>query len=364
MAFPARVVAAEAPKYIKGYVDLAVRERPFFNKMQKNGRFMFNQKGRSYEWRVYATEPTVTTHTIGGTISYAPNQPYKIASLEPQFGKASDAMHTIEQMITGGGEAIIRHYAEIVPQLTRSMMNWLNEGVYIDGYANSGRMHGYNSFTGTGTTAAGDIIAQPDDSYANIDTDVGALSSVWDDTLTTQPNSTISTDWPDGNGSSGYDYWSPRIFNYSSTGWGTGSTAWQDNCETVLRRAKQWATVGSGPDGTPTDVFMTATMYAQLLDHFAVRNRTPLPTGKMDSGYPEGLNFEGLTLWADFDCPAGEAYLFNWRRLKFMCPEAKIIVSKGPIYDPHADSALFNVIAPGNFIFESPKFFAKLDNVA
>src|SRR5690606_21363652 len=114
----------------------------------------------------------------------------------------------------------------------------------------------------------------------------------WSSTLTIPPNAVLATDWPNGSGDVEYDWNSPKLMNYSSVNWGTGSTAWTDNCEAVMRQANIWLTTTGGKDGTPDLYLLSSDMFVGAKNFFSARNRILTPHKEAeDLGFTGSLNF-------------------------------------------------------------------------
>ena len=284
--------------------------------------------------------------------------------------KPTDLMTEKERLMNDGALAIVRRYDRIMPKLMRSLNNKFCAELFIDGYAsgNENRLHGLNSFTGTGTTVSADRVAKPSDTYGGKSTEVGDQGGTWSTNLsgaTNIPNASIATDWPDGNGDPEYDYLSPKLVNWSSTSWGTSSAQdWETNCERVLRQTTIWNSIGAGAEGKPDLYLMAGNLFYAYLNKMSGKQRIVVPhKGAQDLGFDDVLNQEGVMLQTDFDVASNTAYGLNVDQMELASLDNVLFASRGPEYDIKTDSWLFMVGFFGNGRY-NPKYFAKISNFA
>jgi hypothetical protein len=185
------------------------------------------------------------------------------------------------------------------------------------------------------------------------------LGGTWSADLSTKPNSTIATDWPDGNGTTEYDATSPKLLNWSaSTAWGTSSGDWEDNAARVIRQMQHW-TMSTTSRGI--DVFTcTPKMFTEYCNTEATNRRILVPHKEAnDLGFPETLNQDGVAINSEFGVAANSGYGWNIDETELCILGNEIFRSKGPTYDDKTAAYLFSLFCFGNFKFSSPKHFAK-----
>jgi hypothetical protein len=363
------VVKAVAPKYLKGAEDLTIRRRLVLAMLEKRGSIVTNYMGShetnfDVDWK----EPPVESTADGATVTYERRDYLKQATIDWRGYVATDLVTKKEQAMSKGDTVLVDRYNRIIPKLTKSVRNKIGLEFYIDGGAagNENRFCGTKTFTAEGTVAAGDIIAQPDDSYFGLDTDVNQ-GGRWSSDLSAgsgQPNATIANDWPEGEGSSEFDFWSPKLVNWSSTAWGTSSAAWEDNCERVMRRTLQWMTLTAGADGYTMLFCLAGALHTGFKDKMSARMRVLTPHREAeDLGFPDVLNFEGAGIHTEFGIPANYGYCMNMDEIQLCILENSLINSEGPDYDPNSLSYKFAVYTFGNFKF-LPKHVAELKDRA
>jgi hypothetical protein len=350
-----------APKYLAGFSDSTVRKRLILRLLKQKGRLKYKVGGDICHWNVKYMEPPVTAYGDGGNIDFSRHNLYQQLAIDWRGYKATDLMTEQERLQNSGDVQIINRYAQILPDLLDSLQNTFCSELYIDGYAsgNENRLHGLQSFTGIGTVAAGDIIGQPSDTYGGLSTALANKGGSWDDTLTTQPNSTISTDWPSGTGDAQYDYISPKLMNWSSTGWGTGSTTWENNCTRVLRRTTSWLTLSGGMDGKPTIHLMDGDLFYGYKNKIEAKQRVIIPhKGADDLGFSDVLNQDGVMIQEDYDCPVQTFYSMNVNQMSLASQDSVLFGSRGPLYSIDNDAYKFMVGFFGNARY-NPKHFAE-----
>lgn len=356
------VVNETAPKFLQGAADNTIRKRLLLAMLKKYGRIKFNENSMTCTWDIEFAEQPVESYGDAGQITFDRSDLLRQLTIDWRGYKATDMMTEKERMMNSGDVQIVDRYGRIMPSLTRAMTNKFGGELFIDGNAagNGNRLHGLKSFTGAGTVASGDRIAQPSDTYAGRSTALAAEGGSWTATLSTKPNSTVATDWPDGNGDASYDFMSPKLVNTSSTGWGTGSTSWQDNCEKVLRQTTIWLTRTAGMEGRPTVYEVASDMYYGYCNHQEAKQRVLIPHKEADDlGFPDVLNQEGVMIQHDFDCPANTGYGLNVNQMELASLDKVLFGSRGPTYDIKSDAYLFMVGFFGNARY-NPKYFAEL----
>lgn len=362
------IVVAVAPKYLKGAANQLIRKRLILKMLEGRGKITFNAGSHEQRYDVEYKEPPVEAYGDGGVINYAPRDLLKQASMDWRGYIATDMMTMKQKDMAKGDTVIVDRYKRIFPTLTKKLRNLLGLEYYIDGLAtgNENRFCGLETFAGEGTCAVGDIVAQPSDTYNGISTAL-AQSGNWSSDLVAgsgQPNSTIATDWPEGEGDPDYDYWAPKLVNWSSNAWGTSVVTWEDNCERVLRRTMQWLRHTTGVDGSTLMGMLNGALFSGFKNHFAATTRVLEPHKEAhDLGFPETLNFEGLGVASEYGVPVDTGFVLNVDEMEMLILGKELITPKGPDWDPNSGSWKFLIRTFGNFKF-NPRYFAKVKNYA
>lgn len=361
----AGVINTTAPKYLKGAADNTIRERLLLSLLKKYGRIQFGQSSYQCTWDVEFAQQPVESYGDMGVLNFSRHDLYRQCTIDWRGYKATDLMSEKERLMNDGAVAIINRYNRIMPTLMKAMKDTFCAELFIDGNAagNENRLHGLESFMGVGTTGSADRIAEPSDTYAGRSTALGNQGGTWSSDLSTSPNSTVATDWPNGSGDSEYDYFSPKLINYTASTWADAAT-WEDTCERVLRQATIWLTVTGGMEGRPTCHLLASDLFYTYLNKQETKQRIVVPHKEaQDLGFGDTLNQEGVMIKYEFDVPAGTGYGINVHQMELASLDGQLFGSRGPEYDIKQDAYLFAVGFFGNCRY-NPKHFAKYASYA
>ncbi len=359
------LVQTTAPRYLKGAMDMTIRKRLWLSLLRKKGRIILNGSGTSIKWQARFDEAPVESRGDNTPVTYANRDLYRQLELDWREYLATNKLTKRQRTMNDGNEALVKLYSEILPNLVKDIDSKLGTEMYVDGYAtgNSNRFCGFDSFTGTSTTVVGDKVAYPSDTYAGRSTAPGATAGTWSADMTTKPNAALATDWPEGSGTTSYDWLSPKLLNWSSTAW-TGTNTWASTCELVLRQAKIWCTATSGVDGTPELVVLAPALYNDFVNKQQSRVNIWAPHKEADDlGFPDALMFDGMAIHYEYGVPANCGYGHNFMEQQLNILGSDFYKSEGPTWDPFTNSYLFQVGVMGNMQF-TPKAHFKVKNYA
>jgi len=366
MAEFAAVLKEAAPAYLKGRADNTIRNRLLLTLLAKNGRIKYNASSHKLYWDVKAGQRVIEAYGDDGVINFQRSDLHEQLNIDWRGYKMSDRMTEKQRLMLGDLTAIIDRYSGVAEDMMDDLQDGFCGELFVDGYAaaNTNRLHGLESFFGTGTTVAADRIAQPSDTYGGHSSVLGTRGGTWSTNLTTYPNANAATDWPDGNGSADYDWNSPKVINYSSTNWGTGSTTWADNCERVLGQTTIWTTLTGGKKGRPTLYLLAGDLFYDYQNKMRAKYRISVPHSEAnDLGFSDTLNQDGVMIQADFDVPAGSGYGLNINQMVLESLDSVLFSSRGPEYDINTDGYLWLIGFFGNARYNI-KHFSKLAAVA
>jgi hypothetical protein len=364
------VIHSTRPKYMKGASDMTLRKRLFFAMLRKEGRITYNNSGDEFKWQVEFSQPSVTQHGDGSMIDFSNHDAFRQATLDWRGYVATDSMTMKQREMNKGQEALINLFQTKQKRLMKSIDNKFAGECYKDGNA-TGRensVHGLESFFDDRTTcAASDELAEPGDTYGGLNTNLADQGGTWSANGSSYPNATLAKDWPDGQGDSEYDYYAPKLVNWSSTGWGTGSTTFEDNCWRVIGQTITWLTISGGDDGFPKLCLLASNLFQSYKNHEEAIRRINVPhKAANDLGF-EGnvLNQDGTAISADYDVPYNTGYMMNISNIEIASLMPELFWMQGPDRDPRtAWSYLWGCGFYGNLRVDSPKYFAKLYNYA
>lgn len=363
------VVNATAPKYFRGASDLTFRRRLWLALLMESGRVVYNESSTECNWDVEFSEPEVRQYGDAGDQVFNEHDAYRQLTLDWRGYTATDRLTKKKQLMNRSPHAIVNLYRTKSDKLIKSLRHKFCAEMYIDGNAanNDNRLHGIESFMGDdGATVAGDLVANPSDTYAGKNTALADEGGSWSTDLAAadRPNATIATDWPYGNGDTEYDYLAPKLLNYSSTSWNSGGTTWLENCEEVLRASSVWCASLSGDESMPMCHLLSPKLFQDFQNFQAARNRILIPHRMAeDLGFSKQLNFEGAIVKFEFDTPANTGYGLSIEEMELGCLQDQLFVPDGPEWDIKTKGYLFEAGFFGNLRFQ-PKHFSKYDAYA
>ncbi len=351
-----------ASSYIKGSLDETLRKRIYLAMLKQKGRIKFGADGKDLNWDVQFDEHPFESFADMGAVTFERHNLYQQLSLDWRGYKMSSLVSLKQELMNRGTSAIVNQFATELGKMKEAFDNRIGAEFFIDGNAvgAQNRMHGLESFCGSGTTVATDRIAQPSDTYGGKNTNLGDQGGRWS-AAGTAPNAAVATDWPNGSGDVSYDYMTPKLLNYSSTAWNaTGTTSWEDNCIKVLRQGILWLTSTGGSTGEVDMFLCNQSMKYDLMNRMESKTRIDIPMAAgAELGITGTLNFEGVGVHSDFDIAANTGYLVNFDKMEMMCMFDQFYDSYGPEWSLKDVAYLFLLIYFGNMRFR-PKHFGKV----
>lgn len=355
-------------KYMKGASDLTLRKRLLLAMMKKRGRIEYNASGDECRWQVEFSQPAVSAYGDSGVVDFSNHDAYRQVGVDWRGYIATDTMTKKQQRMNAGDEALVKVFQNKQNNLMKSISNNFAGELYRDGSA-AGRennLHGLETFLGAGTVVAGDRVAAPSATYGttSMSTVPANYGGDWS-AAGTAPNAELATDWPDGQGSSEYDFFSPKLVNWSSTAWGTSSTTWEANAWRVISQTITWLTLTGDKDGMPTLIPLAGNLFQGYKNAQEVKTRINVPHKEsQDLGFGNVLNQDGVGIYPDFDCPINTGYALNLSTITISSLFPELFWMEGPDKDPRtAWSYLWGTGFFGNTKMQ-PKHVAKIFNYA
>ena len=363
------VIKATAPKYFKRESDLTFRRRLWLAMLEKYGQIEYNADSFACVWPVEYSQPIVRQYGDSGDQEFNEHDALRQLTVDVRGYTTTDRLTKKKALMNKGASQIYNLYERKSANLLKSMRNKFYGELYVDGYAagNGNRLIGIESFMGSGTTVAADIVAQPSDTYGGQSTVLGNAAGNWTATLATKPNAAVATDWPYGTGDSEYDYLSPLLVNYTSSSWAATTKTWPNTCVEVLRFAGvtlATRTGAEGDDSIPVIHMLNSKMYTEFLNHFSDAQRIIVPHKEADNlGFYRTMQFEGAIIHFEFDCPVNTGYGLTPSQMELFSMEDQLFVPDGPEWNISKKAWLYELGMFGNMRFQ-PKFFAKYFNYA
>ncbi|GAF77485.1 unnamed protein product, partial [marine sediment metagenome] len=239
-----RVSVSTLNRHVKKLTEPIYRKRILMAMFRKMGRIKYNCSGKKFDWRVQFKLPEATP--IAGDMQ--PRSPqrrslYRTAELPWRGKEVSEAISKFEKLQNQGDEALFKLVANATENLSKGMVNGFHLDLYNDGNASgtSGeKIHGLNSWHAC--TDSGARAATAADSYANLDTTLGAYGGSWTGT------------YPEGhcNDCPEYEAWSPLNVDYTDAAWKADGITWADTGPEALR----WAIHHQDKRDYPLDVII------------------------------------------------------------------------------------------------------------
>lgn len=363
------VINTTKPAYMKGASDLTIRKRLFLSMLKKKGRITYNNTGYEFRWQVEFSQPAMSQHGDGSMLDFSNHDAFRQLVLPWSGYAATDSITMKQKAMNSGEEALINLFKTKQGRLMKKLQTGLASEIYKAG-GTSGRenaIYGLETcLTERTAPAATDRIAEPSVTYAGLSTALANQGGSWSANLSTFPNATLANDWPDGQGDTEYDYLAPKLINWSSSNWGTGSTAWEDNCWRVIGQGITWLSLQGGDEGMPEICVLASNLFQGYKNHEeAVRRITVPHKTANDLGFAGNvLNQDGCAISADYDCPANTGYLVNTSTVEIASLMPELFWMKGPDEDPRSGySVLWGCGFYGNMSLR-PKFLGKLKNFA
>lgn len=362
------VIHEQTPRFMKGAADETVRRRMLLSYLRKYGRIVLNANSPVCIWNIKYKQQPIESAGDGGTLTFTRHDLYKQAALNWRGYVGTDMMTEKEYLMNQGPGRILNRYSEVIPSLMEAMTDNFGGEMILDGEATDrqNNLHGIESFMGSGTTVANDLIAQPSDSYAGLATNLGSEGGSWSTNLGTgvYPNAAVGSDWPNGKGSYQHDFYAPLLLNSSSTRWGTGSTNFESNCERIIRQGIIWLANKGGNSGRPKMVLLSADRYSAFLNHLSTKQRVIVPHKEsQDLGFEDTVNFDGVSIAFDYEVPPSTGYMLNVQNMELASLDKVLFGYRGPDWSMRDRAWLFYVGFWGNMRYR-PKHFAKIYDYA
>lgn len=362
------VINTTKPNYMKGASDLTIRRRLFLAMLRKKGRITYNNSGYEARWQVEFSQPTMHQHGDGSMIDFTNHQAFQQAVLPWSGYQVSDSITMKQKAMNSGDEALINLFKTKQGRIMKKLQNGLASEIYKAG-GSSGRenaIYGLETALTETTPGAADRVATPNATYAGLSTVLANQGGTWSANLTTFPNSTLANDWPDGAGDAEYDYFAPKLVNWSSTGWNTSATDWETNCWRVIGQMITWLTIQGGDTGMPEICVLASNLFQGYKNHEEAVRRINIPHKTANDLGFEGnvLNQDGCAISADFDCPSNTGYMINTSTVEIASMMPELFWMRGPDEDPRSGYAALWASGFYGQAYLQPKFLAKTKNYA
>jgi hypothetical protein len=113
--------------------------------------------------------------------------------------------------------------------------------------------------------------------------------------------------------------WTPRLVNYTHTGWNSTAATWRANARESLTYCKDQLTYGNEAEYQPDLVIMDRPMFSTFKDVLSATQNLFVSQKPEDSptglGIPGSVEYDGLELIFDADQTANTADMLNFRQI-------------------------------------------------
>jgi hypothetical protein len=355
----AEVIETTLPARMEAENTAILRSRRSLKRLEDKGRIQVNCSGSEFQWTVLRNELTAVPY-VSGTVDYDPYQFHQGASIGHRGYIKGVSIHKYDKLMNRGKEQLVDMWKAQINASLASIRRGIQTALYENGDGLDS-YEGLETIFGSHTTVVADLIAFPQDTYAGLSTEPGAVGGTWTAALTTKPNAHLGYDWPDGTGDALFDHFSPIMANWSSTSWPSGSSnTFPSTCEYVLSRMLQWLVTSRGFDGPPDTVILAPSLYTDFKNAIRADRQWPVDAGdKVDFGLGPAINYEGMLCWTEFGVPADTLYMYRTSDVDLLCLESALVTRNGPWFNQSNFTWEFAADAPGNFRFKNPRNFAK-----
>lgn len=369
----ARAIGTTITNYLKQEELATFRKFKVFALLENSGNVSYNQSGLGVNWQVrYRNQPVQGNNGETPRVFSRQNL-WLDANLGWRGYQVPDAIYKREMLENRGQQALINVAGGMAQRLKESMEQHLAGEVYVDGDAagNELRFHGLESFLATNgtvdittgaqntTAAAADMFGWPSDTYAGIQTGLGAVAG-----------GQLSGSWPNGVADPEYDFYSPIVVNYTSTAFkattGATTNTWADNCVVATREGIHQAKRNDTRESQIDMVVMDRAMFIDYLNKLDSKERTIVTrtNGLKSFGFTDVFEQDGVEISTEYGVPSGCGYGLSISNMELLCMNSQLMEAEGPDYliDTQAYRYVVSVLA--NLKFKSPRNFFALKALA
>jgi hypothetical protein len=368
----ARSIGTTIVNYLKEEELTTFRKFKVFAALEGSGNVVMNQGGLGLNWQVRYRNQPVTGNNGETPRVFARQNLWVDANLPYRGYQVTDSIYKREMLENRGQQALINVAGKMASRLQESMQEHLSKEVWIDGNraGNELRFHGIesmmsidgtiNSTDGTKRAAnADDMFGWPADTYAGINTGLGAVAG-------TQ----LEGVWPNGVCDPEYDFYSPIVVNYTSKKFGGGgltpTTTWADNCVYATREGIHQAKRNDTRESQIDMVILDRKMFIEYLNKLDSKERAIVTrtNGLKSYGFNDVFEQDGVEISTEYAVPTGCGYGLSIQNMELRCMEGSLMTAEGPFYNEDTQAYRYVVSVLANLKFRSPRNFFKLQAIA
>ncbi len=275
-----------------------LNNRPYFIALKKRGHIETGLSGTNCTWNVNGGRHQMSAYDDAEVVNITRKKHEFQAVLPWAFLTVTDAITRDEIAMAGDDVSFRRVNKDMLERMKSNFQTRINsQALTQDGNAvGTNVLHGLESFFAATGTAAQQQTAN--DTYAGLATVSGGITTIDD------PEPTA---------------WTPKLINYTWTGWNSTGATFRANAREALTFAKDQITYGNEPEKQPDVVIMARTMFSTFKDVVAATQNLYVSMKPEDSptglGIPGAVEYDGLEVIFDADQTAATADMLNFRQI-------------------------------------------------
>lgn len=351
-------------QYIRREEPAALRRRVILAMLEKRGRIKMNASGKDMDWPVKYRRAGLRAYEDFEALVFQRMNRHQRPVLNWGAYEATEAYSKLDELRNRGKEALVRKISEI----GETLMEDAREGLHAEMYTrqqtsgNSNKFGGLESiFSNTGSVATGNSkVFVPNDTYAGLSTALQNFGGSWD------VDGSGNSKWPDGSGDIAYEFWSPVMIDYRSTGFSSTQT-WKANCIPAMRYA---ITCADRNESAMSDKFflIDRTMLSDFKDEQQLKEKIEVTsdTPVRSLGFST-VRFDGYDVTSEYGVPASTStndnrvgYLVDISGIELQSLNDTVFSLDGPEWSIERQAHLIVVFIAGQLRFTSPRHQTKL----
>ena len=361
----ARTIGTTLVLHLKEEELATFRKYKVFALLEGSGRVAMNQGGRGFDWEVRYRNQPVTSNTGESARVFARHNLWQRANLPYRGYSVTDMVTKREMLENRGVSQLIDVAGKMASRLQESMQEQLGQEIYVDGNlpGNENRWHGLESVFGvngsvnidTGahetTARAEDPFLWPDDIYAGLSTELGALGGAQRE----------AGSWPYVPVDPEYDYYSPLVVNYESSYFKGANQTWKDQCIEAIREGVQHAKRNDTKESQIDLVLLNRKLYIDFLNRLDSRERAIVTktAGLRSYGFGDVVEMDGIEVSTEYAIPSETGYALSIGNMEMKCMEGQLMTGEGPYYNEELQAHRYAVSVLANLKMKSPRNFVK-----
>lgn len=369
----ARAIATTIIQHTKEEEIAVFRRFKVFAMLESSGNILMNQSGRGFDWNVRYRNAPVTGNSGDTPRTFSRVNMWKRAELPWRGFTATDSIYRRELLENRGQQALVNVASQMAQRLQESLEQHLSYQPYVDGNApgNENFFHGALSFLGySGTIEEGnqsvavqrtanpsDRFGYPSDNYAGLSTQLGFYGGG-------RINSSTGN-WPDIAVDPEFDFYSPVIVNYNSSGF-KGQTNWKENCVMATREGIVQCKRNDTKESQIDMVVLDRKLYIQYLNTLDARERSIVTreNGLKSYGFSDVFEQDGVEICHEVAVPPGLGFGLSIGNMELRCLENQLFMAEGPYFSEETQAYRYACSTLGQMRFRSPRNFFLLAPVS